>query len=170
MKKIFPILAILFLSLSASAQDTDAIDRFFTQYQDDEDFTMVYVSPKMFKMVAKVAEGEMDAELESLVNDLKGLKILQTEVNAAARYKEAIKKIPTSEYEILMTARDDGQDIKILTKTQGEDIIQELLLLVGGSDEFILVSFVGNINLNDLAKVASSLDIEGVKHLEKLGQ
>ena len=68
-----------------------------------------------------------------------------------------------------MTARDDGQNVKILTKTKSDDVIEELLLLVGGADEFILVSFVGNINLNDLAKVASSLDIDGVKHLEKLG-
>jgi len=69
-----------------------------------------------------------------------------------------------------MTARDEGQNIKILTKTKGEDVIEELLLLVGGAEEFILVSFVGNINLSDLSKVASSLNLDGVKHLEKLGQ
>jgi len=57
-----------------------------------------------------------------------------------------------------------------LTKTKGDDVIEELLLLVGGADEFVLVSFVGNINLNDLAKIAGQLDIDGVKHLEKLGQ
>ena len=157
-----------FISFSAQAQ-TDAIDRFFDSYQDDENFTMVYVSPKMFQMFAKVAGDELDAELQGLVKDLKGLKILNTEVNPLQVYKDALKKIPTDEYELLMTARDDGQNIKILTKTKGDDIIEELLLLVGGKDEFTLVSFVGNINLNDLAKVAASLDIDGVKYLEKLG-
>lgn len=156
------------MAVSASAQ-VDAIDRFFESYQDDEEFTMVYVSPKMFQMFAKVAGDELDAELKGLVKDLKGLKVLRTEKNAKAVYKAALKKIPTDEYELLMTARDNGQNIKILTKSKGDDVIEELLLLVGGADEFILVSFVGNINLNDLAKIASSLDIEGVKHLEKLG-
>jgi len=169
MNKLFSLLALLFFSLSMNAQ-VDAIDRFFEEYQDDEEFTMVYVSPKMFQMFAKVAGDELDVELQSLVKDLKGLKVLKTEKNALQVYKEAVKKIPTNEYEVLMTARDDGQNIKILTKTKGDDIIEELLLLVGGKDEFVLVSFVGNINLNDLAKVAGKLNIDGVKHLEKLGQ
>ncbi len=168
MNKIFSLLIMAFISFSAQAQ-TDALDRFFDSYQDDENFTMVYVSPKMFQMFAKVAGDELDAELQGLVKDLKGLKILNTEVNPLQVYKDALKKIPTDEYELLMTARDDGQNIKILTKTKGDDIIEELLLLVGGKDEFTLVSFVGNINLNDLAKVAASLDIDGVKYLEKLG-
>ena len=169
MNKLFSLAILLFLGLSVNAQN-DAIDRFFETYQDNEEFTMVYVSPKMFQMFAKVAGDELDAELQGLVNDLEGLKVLKTETNSLQVYKDAIKKIPTNEYELLMTARDDGQNIKILTKTKGEDIIEELLLLVGGEEEFILVSFVGNINLNDLAKVASKMDIEGVKHLEKLGQ
>ena len=169
MNKLFSLAILLFLGLSVNAQN-DAIDRFFETYQDNEEFTMVYVSPKMFQMFAKVAGDELDAELQGLVNDLEGLKVLKTETNSLQVYKDAVKKIPTNEYELLMTARDDGQNIKILTKTKGEDIIEELLLLVGGEEEFILVSFVGNINLNDLAKVASKMDIEGVKHLEKLGQ
>lgn len=160
---------MVFLFAVASYGQTDAIDRFFESYQDDENFTMVYVSPKMFEMFAKVAGDELDLEMKELVKDLKGLKVLKTEKNAAAIYKSALAKIPTNEYELLMTARDEGQNVKILTKTKGDDIIEELLLLVGGDDEFILVSFMGNINLNHLAKIASNLDIDGVKHLEKLG-
>lgn len=169
MNKLFSLVILLLFSISMNAQ-VDAIDRFFEKYQDDEEFTMVYVSPKMFEMFAKVAGDELDVELQDLVKDLKGLKVLKTETNSSQIYKDAIKKIPTNEYELLMTARDEGQNIKILTKTKGEDVIEELLLLVGGNDEFVLVSFVGNINLNTLAKVASQMDIDGVKHLEKLGQ
>ena len=168
MNKLLSLLVVLFLAVNANAQ-VDAIDKFFETYQEDDDFTMVYVSPKMFKIGAKVAGDELDAELQSLMKDLKGLKVLRTEKDASAVYKSALNKLPTNEYEILMTARDEGQNVKILTKTKSDDIIEELLLLVGGEDEFILVSFIGNINLNDLAKVASSLDIDGVKHLEKLG-
>ena len=169
MNKLFSLVFLVFLSFSVNAQ-VDAIDRFFEQYQEDEEFTMVFVSPKMFEMAATVAGDEMGPELQNLIEDLKGLKILKTETNAAQIYKDALNKIPTKEYEILMTARDDGKNIKILTKTKGDDVIEELLLLVGGSDEFVLVSFVGNINLKDLSKIASQLDIDGMKHLEKIGQ
>ena len=74
MNKLLSLVILLFIGISVSAQ-TDAIDRFFDQYQDDEDFTMVYVSPKMFGMIAKVAGDEMNAELQGLVKDLKGLKV-----------------------------------------------------------------------------------------------
>jgi len=124
MNKLISFVIILFLSLSVSAQN-NAIDRFFEQYQDDENFTMVFVSPKMFEMIAKVAGEEMDAELQGLVKELKGLKVLTTETNALQVYKDAEKKIPTNEYEILMTARDDGQNVKILTKTKSDDIIEK---------------------------------------------
>ena len=168
MNKLLSLLVVLLMAVSANAQ-VDAIDRFFETYQDDDDFTMVYVSPKMFEMIATGAGESLDTELQSLIKGLKGLKVLRTEKDAPAVYKAALKKLPTNEYELLMTARDEGQNVKILTKTKSNDVIEELLLLVGGADEFILVSFIGNINLNDLAKVASSLDIDGVKHLEKLG-
>ncbi len=168
MNKLLSLLVVLLMAVSANAQ-VDAIDRFFESYQDDDDFTMVYVSPKMFEMIATGAGDALDEELQGLVKSLKGLKVLRTEKDSKAVYKAALQKLPTDEYELLMTARDDGQNVKILTKTKSNDVIEELLLLVGGDDEFILVSFVGNINLSDLAKVASSLDIDGMKHLEKLG-
>ena len=79
----------------------DAIDRFFEQYQEDENFTMVYVSPKMFQLVAKVATEELDEDLNDVVSNLKGLKVLKTEVNALEVYKEANNKIDTKDYELL---------------------------------------------------------------------
>ena len=47
-------------------------------------------------------------------------------------------------------------------------MINELLLLVGGKDEFVMVSFIGNIDLNKISKLAKVLDVEGAEHLDKL--
>ncbi|MBK7637736.1 MAG: DUF4252 domain-containing protein [Saprospiraceae bacterium] len=46
--------------------------------------------------------------------------------------------------------------------------INELLLLVGGKTEFVMMSFVGNIDLNKIAKLAKKLDIDGAEHLDKV--
>jgi hypothetical protein len=146
----------------------DAIDNFFQSYQDDENFTMVYVSPRMFQMVSKVMEGQDDEEIKDLVKDIKGLKILTTEVNPMQYYNQAIKKIPTNQYEILMTVRDKGSNVKFLTKETSKDVISELLLLVGGEDSFVLMSFVGELDLNKIAKLAKKLDLDGAEFLENL--
>jgi len=146
----------------------DAIDRFFEQYQNDESFTMVYVSPKMFQLVAKVASEELDEDLNDVVKNLKGLKVLKTEVNALEVYKEANNKIDTKDYELLLTARDKGQNVNFYTKTSGNDVVEELLLLVGGENEFVLLSFVGTLDLAKIAKLAKKMDIDGAEHLGKL--
>jgi hypothetical protein len=168
MKKIMiSMMALLFTTIGLFGQN-NAIDKFFAAYQDNDDFSVVYVSPKMFQMLAKVASKELDEDINAVVKDLKGLKILRTDVNSAAIYKDAVKKINTKEYELLLTARDKGQNVNFYTKTSTGDIIEELLLLVGGEKEFVLLSFVGTLDLDKIAKLASKLDMDGAQHLEKL--
>ena len=156
------------IGMTGMNAQNDAIDRFFEQYQNDENFTMVYVSPKMFQLVAKVATEELDQDLNEVVKNLKGLKVLKTEVNALEVYKEANNKIDTKDYELLLTARDQGQNVNFFTKTSGDDVVEELLLLVGGENEFVLLSFVGTLDLAQIARIAKKMDIDGVQHLEKL--
>lgn len=166
LRHIFILLAFGFLSVAVHAQ-ADAVDRFFSAYEDDPTFSVVYVSPKMFQMIAKVSGEEVEDELLDVINDLRGLKILTTETNTMAVYKDAKAKLNTSDYEVLLTAREEGQDVRFFTKTSG-DIVNELLLLVGGSDQFVLMSFVGNLDLNKIAKLAGKLDIEGAEFLGNL--
>ena len=161
------LIAIFGLTTTGYAQ-LDAIEKYFDKYVDDEKFTVVYVSPKMFQMVTKVVGDEVDENVLDIVKDLKGLRILTTEDTSKDYYKEATSVINTKEYEVLMTVRDKGENVRFLTKDNGGDIIHELLLLVGGESEFVMLSFVGNIDLNKIAKLAKNLDIDGAEHLEKL--
>ena len=154
--------------LTTSFAQNDAIDRFFSSYQDKEEFTVVYVSPRMFQMVSKVIEGQEDEEIKDLVKDIKGLKILSTDVDPIKYYKEATAKIPTDDYELLMTVRDKESNIRFFTKESSSDIVEELLLLVGAEDNFVLMSFVGKLDLNKIGKLAKKLDIDGAEFLEQL--
>jgi len=148
----------------------DAITKYFDQYKDDERFTIVNVSPKLFEMIANVASEEVeDPEVLEMIKEMKGLKILKTEFSPMKYYNEAITKIDTKGYEELMTVRDEDQNVKILVKDEdGGNIVNEMLLIVGGNDEFVLLSFVGKLHLNKLAKLAKNMDIDGMEHLEEL--
>jgi len=170
MKYLSIIILFLFIGTSSFGQ-ADAIESYFSKYKDDDRFTMVYISPKMFQMLSKVgasAEEDIDQEVIDMVSNLKGLKILTTDYNADEIYKEAIAKINTGSYEELMTVRSDGDNVKFLVKdSDGGNIVQELLLLVGG-DEFVMMSFIGEIDLRLIGKLAKSIDMKGANHLEKL--
>jgi len=167
MKKILSIFTLIAFSAITGWAQTDAIERFFESYMDSDDFSSVYVSPRMFDMIAKAAGDEMEGDVADVVKDLKGLNVLKTDIEPMKYYKEAVKKIPLNEFEILVKVKDDGQNVRIFSKSDG-DIINEVLVLVGGNDEFILMSFVGKINLSKLAKLAKTLDIEGANSLELL--
>ena len=169
MKKLCFILFATLIYTSAFSQ-IDAIEKYFDKYQDDERFTTVYISPKLFSMVSKVAQDDVKSEVLDVIKDLRGLRILTTEDNPNAFYKEAISTINTKEYEVLMTVKDKEQNIRFMVKEGANDIITELLLLVGGEDDFVLMSFLGNIDLNKISKLAKTLDIDGAEHLGKLAK
>ena len=153
--------------LSIWAQ-TDAITQYFDKYMDDENFTVVYITPKMFQMISKLDLKDPDAkEIKEVLQDLKGLRILQTEKNSLQYYKEVIAKSKPTEYELLMTVRDKGENVRFWTKESG-GVISELLMLVGGVKEFVMISFVGNISLDKISKLANKMDVDGMEHLKDL--
>jgi hypothetical protein len=167
MKYSILILAFLGMSLQGMSQ-ADAITKYFNQYVEDTSFTVVYISPKMFQLISKLSEDEVDADVQAVIKDLKGLKVLATERNGMKYYNEAINKINVKEYEELMTVRDGDQNVRFVVKERN-DVIEELLLLVGAPEQFVMISFVGKINLDQISKLSKSADISGLEHLEKVG-
>ncbi len=168
-KKIFLLPMFLFAALLANAQ-TDAIARFFSQYADDERFTTVYISPKMFQMVSKIETNDPDwNKIREVIADLGGLRVLTADSisNGMELYKDAMKRIPTNEYEELLSVRDGKENVRIMIK-ENANVISELLLLVGAPDEFVMLSFFGKIDLDKISRLAKTLDIEGAEHLEKV--
>ncbi|MBR9921318.1 MAG: DUF4252 domain-containing protein [Bacteroidetes bacterium] len=169
MKNLAVIFA-LFFSLTAfnvvqaQAQGVDAISKYFNKYVEDERFTVVYISGKMFDMFGKMEldlEDQEVAALKEVVKDLEGLRILVAEENVEGLFDEAINTIQTKDYELLMQVRSaDGENVQFLVKDSG-DMINELLLLVGGTEEFVLMSFVGQIDLSKIGKLAEAFDDDG---------
>lgn len=168
MKNLKWLIATLFLGLaqmaSAQTDNLNAIDKYFQQYVEDERFTVVYISSKLMSMFGKldVESMEMDDEetaaIIDLASDLEGIRILVSEENAEGFYQEAKSKIDTKEYEVLMTVRNkDEEKVDFLIKDDA-DIIKELLLLVGGGDQFVLMSFVGDIDMNKISKLINEFD------------
>lgn len=164
------LLPLFFMIAAALPGQNDAINRFFNQYMDDERFTVVFVSPKMFNLVSKISTDDEDWEkFREVVGGLTGLRVLTSDSleNGLKLYKDALSKVPATEYSELLTVRDGQENVRIWVKDSG-NIINELLLLVGSPDEFVLLSLTGKIDLDKISELSKGLDIEGVQHLEKI--
>lgn len=169
MKKLMIGAVIMMCSLAASAQN-DAIAKFFSKYQSDETFSQVTISGKMFSMMANITgETEEEKAMIASISKIKGLKILSKSEarNSRELYKEAISMIPTGSFEELMSIRDKDKDMKFFTKESGGKI-SELVMVMGGNEEFMVLTLFGEIDLKDISKIGKSVNIDGLENLEKV--
>ena len=171
MKKVIVVgLVLIVIVQGANAQD--AISRFFSKYQTDESFSSVTVSSKMFGLFTNMeADTPEDKEILEAISKLKGLKIIAKEDARTARtlYKEAFALIPSKEYEELMAVRTDDKDMKFLIR-ESSGKVSELLMIVGGNEQFMLMSLFGEIDLKQIARIGKKMDVKGLEHLEKMNQ
>lgn len=169
MKNMFLLPLFMLAAFSTYAQN-DAISKFFNQYAEDERFTVVYISPKMFQMVAKIETNDPDwNKVRDVIKDLGGLRVLTADSigDGVAMYKEAMNRVPQKEYEELLTVRDGQEHVRFMIK-ESNNVISELLLLVGSPNEFTMLSFTGKIDLDKISSLAKTMDIEGIDKLDKL--
>ncbi len=169
MKKLMIAAVIMGMSLAAQAQG-DAIAKFFNKYQDDDSFTQVTVSGKMFNLFTNMeVKNPDDQEVLNAISKLKGLRILAKEntSDAKALYRDAMATVP-KEYEELMSVRDNGKDMKFFIRENKPGVIGELVMVAGGNDDFAMLSLFGEIDLKQISKIGSKMDIDGLHHLKGL--
>lgn len=169
MKKLMVGIVMMAVAVAAQAQG-DAISKFFSKYQNDETFSQVNMSSKMFSLMANLeVENPEDQEVVNMISKLKGLKILAKEEarNSRELYKEALGMIPAKEYEELMSVRDKDKDMKFFIKESGGKI-SELVMVAGGNEEFMLLTLFGEIDLKQVSKISKKMNIDGLEHLENI--
>jgi len=169
MKKFVVGVVMIMLSIAVQAQD-NAISKFFSKYQGDESFSQVTISSKMFGLFTNMdADKPEDKEILDAISKIKGLRVLakQEARNSRELYKEAMTMIPVKEYEELMTVRDKDKDMKFFIK-EASGKISELVMVMGGNEEFMVLSLFGEIDLKQVSRIGRKMDIDGLDHLEKM--
>ena len=167
MKKIVAVV-VLMVTLTA-AKGQDVITKFFGKYQNDESFTNVNISSKMFGLFTEMdVDDPNDKEVLEAISKLKGLKILAKEDarNSRELYKEALSLIPKN-FEELMSVRNDDKDMKFMIVENGGKI-SEMLMVVGGNKEFMIMSIFGEIDLKQISRIGSKMNIKGLENLQNM--
>ncbi len=158
------LVLLLMTAVTGLSAQANAIDKYFKQYVDDTNFSVVYIGPTLFKWMKKLGQddndGDRDEETDAVIKAVEkaeGLRILSTDVTPKKFYDEAKAKIDTKEYELLMTVRSkDGDNVEFLAKLRG-DAVEELLLLSIGEEQFTLLSLVGLLDLANISKIAEEI-------------
>ncbi len=170
MKKITLILlAVLICNIGFS--QNNAVTKHFSTYQKSKDFTKVSVTSKMFSLFADIDTEDPDQkELIEAMSKLKGIKAVMNEKteNSAELYATAIQTISKdSNYEELMSIEDASENVMFMVNDNG-GVINELLMIMGGQKQFMVMSLYGEIDLSQMARLSRVLNIKGMEQFQAL--
>jgi hypothetical protein len=178
-KTILKLAVIMLLVMPVLTYSQNAtVDKLFDKYSGADGFTSVDISAGLFELFAEIDAD--DPEFEDMQNALKGLKSMRLlaysiegeKGNAAERdqFIDDIKKtVPFDEFKELMVVKDKDANINFYAKSN-KQIINEMIMIVDGKDEAVLLSLFGEIDLNYMGKFASSMNMTGMEHLGKIGK
>jgi len=167
MKKLITLLLIALFPVLAVAQNS-AVDKVFKKYENRDGFTVVTISKGLLKMAADI--DDEDQEAKEFLGRINSIKILAVEDRSDVNlYDEVLSSLDKSDYEELMTVKSSEEDVLMLAKKDG-DIIEELILLVGGKEDNALVFISGRMSMKDMAKISKSVHFDGagLEHLKDI--
>ena len=175
MKKLAILIVMVLFTITTYAQK-NAVSKHFSQYQRDTSFTKVSVTNKMFSLFTEIeTDDENEQEILAAMAKLKGVKALFTDdaksANLLNRYYDAVETIENDgSFEELMTVEDRRENISFLIREDGGGVIRELLMIIGGPTNFMVMSVFGEIDLASIGKISKALKIKGMEQFEKIAE
>lgn len=168
MKKI--VMTIMILSITSVAFSQQVVSKYMDKFENDETFTKVSISSKMFSLFAEMEGSDEDEQLfYDITSKLKGMKVIASEKVAKPKelFDGAVADVEKAGFEELMMVKDAEEDVKI-SIIEKNGTISELILVAGGKEKFAMVSLYGEINLKEISKLASLMRVNQLKYLENL--
>ena len=180
MKRIVLIIALTVVPFLSQAQSI------FDKYSENNEVTFVALQPKMFQMLSKINISTEDpdaAAVFELVNNITSFKVITTENAKITKDIDGwvSNHLKSSSFEELMRVRDGESNVKFYVKEgTDENHVKELLMFVtdlnyeelefnGKKPETVLLSLTGNIDLRQISKLTSKMDLPGGDQLGKAG-
>ncbi|OBX24612.1 uncharacterized protein DUF4252 [Gelidibacter algens] len=183
-KKTVVLLAIMIAPMVSFGQS------FFDKYESMKGVTSGVISQKMFKMIATIDVDLDDPEAQGFLNMVKkieSIKVLSTgdKSISSSLAADAEKYIGSSKLDELMRFKDGNQTVKFYVKEgRDENHVKELLMYINGLKELtkdanieingekreietIVVSIIGDVDLREISKITSKMNVPGGQHLEK---
>lgn len=154
MKKIYAMMVLLSLSLTAFAQGGRDL---YEKYSDLPGISAVYISPAMFRLIGKIPDMELQDEsvnLTPLIKSMSGFYILSTEDRATTEslYADVKKFVKSGRYELLMETKDDGQVLRMYT-VGDENTVESFVMVTKEDSEVSVISFDGKMDREQMENI-----------------
>jgi len=164
----------------------------FERYADNDEVTLVSISPKMFKMLGQMSLSLDDPEAQEyleMVTSINNFKVLVSSNQdiSSDMLKWVNLQVSKQDLDELMSVKDKEADVTFYVKEGNkENYVEQLLMYVNerihsetGQSKFningrdvkaVLMLLEGNIDLNQISKLTDQMDLPGGNQLRKAQQ
>ena len=160
-------IVMMIFSLNLTAQTS--IDRYFEQYEEDERFSRVSVSSRMFNLFLELEADEPEEEaFLNTISKLTGLKVLMgNEVEEAENLYNSVVSRPARDMDELMTVSETDKEFRFyISEANGR--ISELLMVGFENKNVMIMSLTGDIDLKEIAALSKKMNIDGFENFKNV--
>jgi len=152
----------------------------FDKYSDNEDVAYVSIKPRMFKMLAMIGLDTDDPDSKEFLDMVKSVTSFKTIATSNSKISADLQKWVgkrSNDLEELMEVKEGSSRMMFYVKPGRSDSqVKELLMFITGIQDkvkdsemkidTVVVSLTGNIDLNQISKLTSQMNIPGGEHLK----
>lgn len=168
MRKLLLFSILLLPALMQIAAQKNPIDDLFDKYSGRDGITTVYISNRMLSLFAGITKD--DPEASKIIGRLTSIRIISidnADMNMGINfYNELGKNVNFKEFEELMVVREGDDIVKFMIRESGSKIT-ELLMVSGGTSNSI-ISIRGDIDLESISKLSSTMGMTELENLERI--
>lgn len=164
MKNLIIYMALCLSPIFLQAQNPN-VKAFYDKYMGYDNVTNVSLQGWVLKMAANFTEDENGEQLLQKITKLRVMVMEEGNLVSKNDYQNLVRNIEKDHFEKLMEVRDGGEKIDFFIQEDGEEV-SNLLMLINGKDEFILVSLEGNLKFSDLQEL--NFEIDGGDQFKKI--
>ena len=168
MKKIFILIAAAFIYIGANAQNRE-IRYLVDTYSGEEDVISIYIPGFLCRLAASI--GDCSCEEEELLRSIQSVRVLVSENPGLNRHVNFVEELEPDkwgpDYHLMLSVSEDNEDVRIYSHEKSGRI-RELIIVVGGDDENVLVHVKGRIQTDLLHALGGVIDVEAAEFTKEL--
>ncbi|MEZ4851172.1 MAG: DUF4252 domain-containing protein [Bacteroidia bacterium] len=165
------LLTVCAMLLAGMTLGQNIIDKHFSAYKAQENFTTIHVSSKAFELSAYLEFEDASEELEEFRQFLTTVKSFDMIAgknidNAARKYSSALKKVQATHEELMYKKEENGEFTFLIDETNG--VVHELVMVGSSENDLAIFSLTGNMDLEQLSKMSKMMNSKEDTQLKKM--
>ena len=157
----------LLLTLSLTTASADNFIHQLKQAVGSSPEVNINLGSWLIKTMANLSDDEDAQEAKALMQGLDKIKVTVFDLENSAN-KTAIQSIVSSKinnlsnqgYETLVKVKDEEEQVYIVAKVSGKILQDAMIIALDDEDELVVISLVGNVDLEQLALISDEFDVD----------